>query len=516
MPIDEIEAIIEQKLALKPTEDQAEAIQAFTNYLFSRDENGVFLLTGYAGTGKTTLVGAIVKTLRELQQHVVLLAPTGRAAKVFSLHADETVYTIHRRIYRETAGVRFENSLDGLSQIACNASTFSLNPSQMNKQTIFIVDEASMIANEGLSGGMFGTGRLLDDLIQYVYGGENCRLMLVGDSAQLPPVGEELSPALSERALASYGLTVTHIHLRQVVRQLDQSGILWNATQLRNLIHEEEFYAFPTLRLQPFADIEVVMGNELIERLEDSYYHAGQDETIVVTRSNKRANIFNLGIRGRILGYEEELDSGDQVIVAKNNYFWLKPEPEGLTANTPILSTHGNIQGAKSPAKRQAGQAFIANGDMAIVRRLRNERSLYGFNFADATLQFPDYDNQEVDCTILLDTLRAEAPALTREQQDQLFNAVWEDYPDITNRRDRMKRLREDIYYNALQVKYAYAVTCHKAQGGQWQHVYIDQGYITEDMLTPDYFRWLYTALTRATEKVYLINWPKEQLEQES
>lgn len=487
MPFNEIEALIEQKFALKPTDDQSKAIQEFTSYLFSRDDSSVFLLTGYAGTGKTTLVGAIVKTLRQLQQRVVLLAPTGRAAKVFSLHAEEPAYTVHRRIYRETAGVRFENSEDGQHQVASNASTFSLNPSQLNKQTLFIVDEASMIANEGLSGSMFGTGRLLDDLIQYVYGGQGCRLMIVGDAAQLPPVGEELSPALNEHALAGYGLSVMHCHLRQVVRQLNESGILWNATHLRTLIAEDQLFTFPTLSVHPFADIEVVMGNELIEQLENSYYHAGQDETIVITRSNKRANIFNLGIRGRILGMEEELGSGDQVIVAKNNYFWLKEE------------------------KENKGLPFIANGDMAVVRRLRNERELYGFRFADATLRFPDYDNQEVDCTVLLDTLQAEAPALTKAQQDQLFNAVWEDYPDITNRRDRMKRLREDIYYNALQIKYAYAVTCHKAQGGQWAHVYIDQGYITEDMLTPDYFRWLYTALTRATEKVFLINWPKEQ-----
>ena len=503
MSFNEIEALIEQKFALKPTEDQSEAIRLFSSYLLSRDDSAVFLLTGFAGTGKTTLVGAIVKTLRELQQRVVLLAPTGRAAKVFSLHADEPAFTVHRRIYRETAGVRFENSTDGQDQMVYNASTFSLSPSQFNRQTLFIVDEASMVANEGLSGGMFGTGRLLDDLVQFVYGGQNCRLMLVGDSAQLPPVGEELSPALDERGLASYGLSVTHAHLRQVVRQLNDSGILWNATRLRNLIQEEDFFAFPRLTVLPFADIEVVMGTELIERLEDSYYHVGQDETIVVTRSNKRANIFNFGIRGRILGYEEELDSGDQVIVAKNNYFWLKPDPEAQPASHPQKSPSGG------------GGAFIANGDMAVVRRFRNERELYGFRFADATLSFPDYNDQEVDCTILLDTLQAEAPALTKVQQDQLFNAVWDDYPDITNRRDRMKRLREDIYYNALQIKYAYAVTCHKAQGGQWAHVYVDQGYITEDMLTPDYFRWLYTALTRATEKVYLVNWPKEQLEQE-
>lgn len=486
-----LEALIKQNFTSKPTVEQHNAIAHFVDFFLWRQSESLFLLTGYAGTGKTTLVGAIVKALVELKQRVVLLAPTGRAAKVFSLHAGAQASTIHRCIYREMMGVEITQKTwgqdDGESvSFARNISTFSLIPGKLNHQTLFIVDEASMIANEGLSGGMFGTGRLLDDLIQFVYGGENCRLMLMGDSAQLPPVGEELSPALCREALEGYGLTVVHSHLTEVVRQVHDSGILWNATMLRNLIQTDDMFRFPRLRVASFSDIEVVRGDELIERLEDSYYHVGQDETIVVTRSNKRANIFNLGIRARILGYEEELSSGEQLIIVKNNYYWLRNDKKG---------------------------AFLANGDMAVVHRLRNERSLYGFRFADATLCFPDYDDQELECTVLLDVLQAEAPALTREQQDLLFNAVWEDYPDITNRRVRMQHLRDDIYYNALQVKYAYAVTCHKAQGGQWAHVYIDQGYLSEDMLTPDYFRWLYTALTRATEKVYLINWPSQERE---
>lgn len=521
-----LQALIEQKFALKPTDEQSKAVEMFVDFCVSRHPDTLFLLTGYAGTGKTTLVGAIVKAMLEMKQRVVLLAPTGRAAKVFSLHADMPASTIHRRIYRETMGVEIrqeamdaadDTSLDAstTSTFARNASTYSLNPGKLNHQTLFIVDEASMIANEGLSGGMFGTGRLLDDLIQFVYGGENCRLMLIGDSAQLPPVGEELSPALSPEALAGYGLQVMHSHLTEVVRQAHESGILWNATMLRNLIYTDDMFQFPRLNVSPFADIEVVMGNELIECLEDSYYHVGQDETIVVTRSNKRANIFNLGIRGRILGYEEELSSCEQVIVVKNNYFWLKDHSAGQS--TPS-GTKAQVASTVSPATApspSSAPSFLANGDLAVVRRFRNERSQYGFRFADAILELPDYDNMEVECTLLLDVLQAEAPALTVQQQDQLFNAVWEDYPDITNRRTRMQRIRDDIYYNALQVKYAYAVTCHKAQGGQWAHVYIDQGYITEDMLTPDYFRWLYTAITRATEKVYLINWPKAQLTEE-
>ena len=370
-----------------------------------------------------------------------------------------------------------------------------------HRHMLFLVDEASMIANEGFSGAMFGTGRLLDDLVHFVYSGEGCRLMLVGDSAQLPPVGEEESPALCREVLEGYGLTVHEAHLTQVVRQLEGSGILWNATLLRRLIDEFDVFEFPRLRLQGFADIEVMPGSELIEALEDSYYQCGRDDTIIVTRSNKRANIFNQGVRARILDYEEELCSGDHVMVAKNNYYWT--ERERLAAPP------------SAGESQEEGLSFIANGDVAVVRRVRHERSFYGFRFADATLRFPDYGNREMEVTVLLDTLHSEAPALTRAQQDELFQQVWDDYPEIRNKRDRFKRIREDPYYNALQIKYAYAVTCHKAQGGQWSRVFIDQGYVTEEMLSPDYFRWLYTALTRATEHIYLVNWPEMQVEGE-
>ena len=262
---------------------------------------------------------------------------------------------------------------------------------------------------------------------------------------------------------------------------------------LRSLIQNDEIFEFPKLRGKSFPDIKALPGDELIEALEQSYRNYGTDGTIVVTRSNKRANIYNNGIRTRILDYEEELSSGDLIMVAKNNYYWTEREQ---AANGVAPDT----------------MAFIANGDVAVVRRLRNERSFYGFHFIDATITFPDYEDKEMEVTILLDALQSEAPALTRQQQEALFNGVWEDYPEMTNRRERMKCLRQDIYYNALQIKYAYAVTCHKAQGGQWEHVYIDQGYITEEMLTPDYFRWLYTAITRATEQVYLVNWPDSAL----
>ncbi len=474
---DELGALIRGNFAHEPTNEQELAVYEWEKFLLNRNPNTLFLLRGYAGTGKTSLVAALVKTLLQLKQSVMLLAPTGRAAKVSSSYAETPAYTIHKRIYRQ-------KSITDMDIFQTNIN--------LHKHTLFIVDEASMISNEGLSGSMFGTGRLLDDLIQFVYSCEGCRLILVGDTAQLPPVGEEESPALSRYVLEGYNLDITEVNLTQVVRQEQESGILWNATHLRQLMQEEMFYEFPRLRTN-FPDVCVMPGDELIEALEDSYHQCGTDQTIVVTRSNKRANIFNNGIRARILDYEEELSGNDLVMVAKNNYYWT--EQSGLAQ------------------QKDAKMSFIANGDVAVVRRFRNERELYGFRFADATLRFPDYDNLELDVTVLLDTLQSEAPALTRQQQEQLFNAVWEDYPEIRDKRERMKRLRQDPYYNALQIKYAYAVTCHKAQGGQWQHVYIDQGYITEDMLTPDYFRWLYTALTRATEKVFLVNWPKEQIE---
>ena len=430
----------------------------------------------------------------------MLLAPTGRAAKVLSSYAGAPAFTIHRKIYRQKSITDmdiFQNDIN------------------LQKDTLFIVDEASMIANDAHDNTVFGSGRLLDDLMHYVYSCEGCRLVLVGDTAQLPPVGEEESPALSRTMLEGYGMEVTELQLTQVVRQLEESGILWNATMLRSLIQNDEVFAFPKLRGKSFPDIKALPGSELIEALEQSYRNHGTDGTIVVTRSNKRANIYNNGIRTRILDHEEELSSGDLIMVAKNNSYWKTLSNSPLKGENTSSNAEGIINTAQkvSPLRGDLeGSSFIANGDVAVVRRLRNERSFYGFRFIDATIEFPDYDNQEMEVTVLLDTLQSEAPALTRQQQEALFNGVWEDYPELTNRRDRMKALRQDRYYNALQIKYAYAVTCHKAQGGQWEHVYIDQGYITEEMLTPDYFRWLYTAITRATEQVYLVNWPDAAL----
>ena len=464
---------IKTNFPYKPTFEQENVVKKLADFLFSRETESLFLLKGYAGTGKTSLIGALVKTLDQLEQKCVLLAPTGRAAKVFAHYAGHSAYTIHKKIYRQRS---FSNELEN----------FSLNDN-LHQHTLFIVDEASMIANDGLSGSMFGTGRLLDDLVQYVYSGQGCRLMLIGDTAQLPPVGEEESPALSSEVLKGYGLQVHEARLTEVVRQLHDSGILWNATEIRRYIADDDFFSLPMIKVEGFPDIKVIPGNELIEAINDGYDHVGMDETIVICRSNKRTNIYNKGIRNMILYREEELESGDLLMVAKNNYFW--------TENCKDID-------------------FIANGDIAVVRRVRREREMYGFRFADVLLRFPDYDDLELEVTLLLDTLHTEAPALPKEMNDKLFYSVLEDYADITTKRERMKKMKTDPYYNALQVKYAYAVTCHKAQGGQWKRVFLDQGYITEDMLSPDYFRWLYTAFTRTTETLYLVNWPKEQIDE--
>ena len=454
-------------------------MNVFATFMADSRMMPVMVMRGSAGTGKTTLAAAIVRALRSLEQQQVLLAPTGRAAKVFSLYAGSAAYTIHRRIYRQ-------KSLEGGFELGYNNA----------KDTLFIVDEASMVS-------LNGEGRsLLDDLISFVYNGRNCRMMLIGDQAQLPPVGEEESPALMAPVLRSYGLHVYECTLNEVLRQSQESGILWNATEVRWLMYDGRC-ELPQVHLKGFTDIHVVPGDELIETLASSYSEVGLDETLVVTRSNKRANIFNQGIRNQILGREEELTTGDQLMVVKNNYYWPLAESRQQLANSPRNATL---------SQREQPMEFIANGDMCVVRRVRNVHEQYGFRFAEVTVTFPDYDDYELTATVLLDTLTSEAPALTRDQQETLYNKVLEDYADIPRKSDRLKALKEDRYYNALQVKYAYAATCHKAQGGQWAHIYVDQGYMTDDMLSTDYLHWLYTAFTRATEQLYLINWPKAQI----
>lgn len=349
-------------------------------------------------------------------------------------------------------------------------------------------------AGSGFTDGnsMFGSGNLLDDLVGFVYSGRNDRLLLIGDRAQLPPVGEEEAPALSGEVLEGYGLKVYECDLNEVLRQSSISGILYNATVIRRMITHDEATQLPKIRFRGFADISMVPGGELIEALATSYTEVGQDETMVITRSNKRANIYNQGIRNAVLDREDELCTGDMLMIVKNNY--------SLTAP----SRSGEERDSRAPS-------FLANGDRAKVLRVRNVRQLYGFRFADTWLQFPDYDDYELRATVILDTLTSEAPALTREQSERLFNGIMEDYADLPLKKDRMDKLRSDSHFNALQVKFGYAVTCHKAQGGQWAHIYLDQGYMTDDMLTPDYIHWLYTAFTRASEKLFLVNWPKTQ-----
>ena len=463
-----------------PTAEQEHAIDVFSLFMTDRDDRVVMILRGSAGTGKTTLAGAIVRAMNVLKQKMILLAPTGRAAKVFALNADHPAYTIHRRIYRQKS--------------AGDIAAFNLNYNN-NRDTLFMIDEASMIANQGYGDSSFGSGYLLDDLMQFVYNGANCRMVLVGDKAQLPPVGEDESPALMSDVLRAYGMKVYECDLNQVLRQKAdegaESGILWNATRIRTMIDD---WILPKIRFQGFADIVRVPGDELIDSLATSYSRAGMDETIVITRSNKRANIYNQGIRNMVLDREDELCRGDQLMIVKNNYYW------------------GKEMGEKT--KETGGLEFLANGDVAVVRRVRNVHELFGFRFAEVTMELPDYDNYELTATVILDSLATEAPALSREQQEQLYNAVMEDYADIPQKAERVKKLKTDKYYNALQIKFAYAVTCHKAQGGQWAHVYLDQGYMTDDMLSPDYIHWLYTAFTRATEKLFLVNWPTTQIEE--
>ena len=506
-----------------PTGDQQAAIALFGRFLADRSPNVVMIMRGSAGTGKTSLASAMVDTMHRLGQHLVLMAPTGRAAKVLAVNSHLPAATIHRTIYRErSAGVD---------------SRFNLNFNRY-KNTLFVVDEASMIGGRSTADSNFGSGNLLDDLIRYVYGGDNCRMLLIGDQAQLPPVGEEEAPALSGSELMSHGLNVYECDLNEVVRQRSESGILYNATAVRrmapSLDQQVAEAVLPKLRLRGFADVVRVPGNELVERLATSYSRVGIDETIVVTRSNKRANIYNQGIRAQVLDCDDMLCGSDRVMVVKNKY--LKPEPSAagtvapLPASTSTSTAYAAMQSAiagkvkalqdnmrmQTNAHQPANVrqlTFIANGDRCIIQRVRHFREFYGFHFADATLRFPDYDDQELQTMVLLDTLSSEAPSLTHDQQTKLFNNVMEDYQDLPLKADRLRAVRDDPYFNALQIKFAYAVTCHKAQGGQWEHVYVDQGYMTDDMLTPDYFHWLYTAITRARTCLFLVNWPPTQVE---
>lgn len=441
---------------------QKEAVELFGRFFFEREEESLFLLRGYAGTGKTSLVAAIVNTLLSLKYKVVLLAPTGRAAKVFASYAGHSAFTIHKKIYRQKS----EKDGEGVFALGFNGVA----------DTLFFVDEASMISNmDGERN--FGSGCLLDDLMQYVYNGRNNRVVLIGDVAQLPPVGLDISPALDRQELeAAYHFKVMEVHLTDIMRQVEQSGILFNATHVRGLIGSGSLQL--QLKTAGFPDVYRISGGELLEEIDTCYGKYGEEETMIVCRSNKRANRFNEGIRRTILYREEDFCSGDRIMIVRNNYFW--------------GAGYDKID-------------FIANGDMATVKRVKKRTELYGFHFLNAVLEIDGYE-EEVTAWVMLDTLMSDYPALTYEQNRALYQSVEADYSDIPNKRKRLEKIRENEFYNALQIKFAYAVTCHKAQGGQWEAVFVDQGYLPDDMLDDSYWRWLYTAITRARERVYFIN----------
>ncbi len=447
-----------------PTEDQSVALRKLAGYICDNNNDVIFLMTGYAGTGKTSVISSVVRTLDLLRMKPVLLAPTGRAAKVLSSYACRPAFTIHKKIYRQ------KSSKDGMG-------SFSLDRN-LHKDTFFIVDEASMVSNSSGDSSLFGSGRLLDDLIEYVYSGIDCKLIIVGDTAQLPPVGSVVSPALDPSTLGEYGFGLISCELKQVVRQSETSGILMNATRVRLQVAENDL-VHPALDCVNYNDVIRINGEELIEEISAAYGTCGMDGTIIVVNSNKQANRYNQGIRNRIFFREEEISPGDMVMIVKNNYFIIQEEDDGT--------------------------GFIANGDIAEVRKIRRYEERYGFHFAEMVLRFPDY-NQELESKVMLDVLHLDTPALPSEKNRELFQKVLSDYQGIKTRRKQYEAVRNDPFFNALQIKFAYAVTCHKAQGGQWERVFIDQGMFNRNEISMDYLRWFYTALTRSTDKVYLVN----------
>lgn len=472
MTVSELTRLLHENFAYEPTTGQSEFLKLAAEFLLDRAERNILVMKGYAGTGKTTIVKSIVSVLEKYEHGYVLLAPTGRSAKVLSKYSSRPAFTIHKKIYK------LRTAAEGVMNLL-------LMPN-FHKNTLFIVDEASMIQNNSASDSSgFYTGRsLLDDLMEYVFNGNNCKLILIGDIAQLPPVGMEISPALDLKFLkTTFGIQLRSYELTEVLRQESTSGILENATIIRKCLGLSTKKSVKNLHLNTFPDVVCVSGAELEEAIQQAYTDFGEEETIIICRSNKRANVFNEQIRARILGREEELNGGDQMMVVKNNYFWL---PEN------------------------SGASFIANGEMMEIQRVKAVKELYGFRFAEARIKLSDYpDDPAIDVLMLLDTIRSEQPALSSADNKKLYESILEDYIDIPEKRKRMMKIREDRYYNALQVKFAYAITCHKAQGGQWKAVFLDFGYITEKNYDTEFLRWLYTAVTRATEKLFLVNIPE-------
>ena len=457
-----------QSFGFEPTDGQSIVMYHLSAFLLSQKENPAYILRGYAGTGKTSLVKTLVRTLPHIGMKYVLMAPTGRAAKVLSSYTGKDASTIHRRIYQA------KTFPDGSIRITRAENKY--------KNALFIVDEASMIGEVK----EFGESSLLDDLLGYVFSGESCRLLLIGDTAQLPPVGSAKSPALDCEYLKSeFPITAATFELTEVKRQALESGILYNATDLRQLLSQNLYeYALPLFHLQGFGDIQKIEPEAFEEMLHNAFANTSDNEAVIICKSNKRANMFNQAIRGRILNIEGELATGDKLMVVKNNYYW----------------TEGNET-----------MSFIANGDMAEIRKIKHFDEMYGFRFADVELSFTDYpDAPNLEAKILLDTLNSNSPSLTEEENKRLFNTIEEDYMDIPNRRERYKEMKKNPWFNALQVKFAYALTCHKTQGGQWANVFIDSSLNQKETLEVEDLRWLYTALTRAQERVYFVNFKEE------
>ncbi len=465
---DHIISILRKNLDYAPTKSQVRLIDQLGAYLVSQDDMEIMLVKGYAGTGKTSMVKSIVTTLDAFRLRYVLLAPTGRAAKVLSLYADRPAFTIHKKIYRQ------KTAKEGIGQFVLNRN--------LQASTVFIIDEASMITNQSQEVTHFGSGKLLEDLIEYVYSQPGCKLILIGDTAQLPPVGLSISPALDPAVLSEFDMIVRESFLDDVIRQSIGSGILTNATLLRNDLSRERFDK-PGFKLKGFDDIDKISGEYLLEEISNSYDRYGMGGTAIITRSNKRANRFNNAIRGQILFKDEEISQGDNLMIVRNNYYW-NDDDETID--------------------------FIANGDTAEVVKIAGFEELYGFHFAQAELKFPDYGDIRIQARIILDALSTESASLTADDGRLLYNNIAQDYPELKSRKKKYEKIREHPYFNALQVKFAYAITCHKAQGGQWKSVFVDQGYTPREMIDRDYYRWLYTAVTRATEKLYLINFPED------
>lgn len=460
--------ILINSLDYEPTKGQKELLNKLTSFIFCDDPNSIFVLKGYAGTGKTSIISTLVNTISLLKLNSLLMAPTGRAAKVISSYSSKPAFTIHKKIYYA------KPTPDGSIRMTLQRN--------IHRNTLFVVDEASMIPdhtqNEGFS--LFSFRNLLEDLLEYVYDGEHCKLILVGDTAQLPPVGLNLSPALDLNYLkASFGLSIYSYTLTEVVRQSLDSGILQNATSIRTKI-SEEIISFPFFDSIPYKDFEPIDGTQLEESLNYAYSNYGSENTIIITRSNKRAGLFNKEIRNRILYRESEINAGDVLMIVKNNYYWLEKKSNG---------------------------GFIANGDLVEILRVKSSQNLYGFKFADITIRMIDYPQQnQIDVKVILNSLDSDTSALSRDDEKKLFNEIMLDYENEPQKRKRTELVKKNPFFNALQIKFAYALTCHKTQGGQWPVVFIDQGYLTDEMINIEYLRWLYTAITRATKKVFLVN----------